>query len=89
MQPMKLFNLLRRENVITLCTLRLASTTKSPTPRNLDNQTQKSIERVKDDKKSQAETVYKVPEYYEHKTFCFYDSEIQLKGFRLPQPNPS
>lgn len=86
---MKLFNLLRRENIITLGTLRLASTTKSPTPRSLDSKTQKSTEHVKDDKKSQPETVYKVPEYYEHKTFCFYDSEIQLKGFRLPQPNPS
>ncbi|TNN06731.1 hypothetical protein EWB00_008184 [Schistosoma japonicum] len=74
MQSMKLFNLLRRENIITLGTLRLASTTKSPTPRSLD-----TTEHVKDDKKSQPETVYKVPEYYEHKTFCFYDSEIQLK----------
>ncbi|XP_018652377.1 hypothetical protein Smp_027360 [Schistosoma mansoni] len=88
MQSVRLLNLLPRGNV-TVCSLRLDSTTKSSSPQSPNSKTQKTVERIKDDKKKSTRTIYNVPEYYEHKTFCFYDLEMQLKRFRLPQPNPS
>ncbi|CAH8527776.1 unnamed protein product [Dicrocoelium dendriticum] len=32
---------------------------------------------------------YKVPEYYGHSAYYFYDSIIALKPRRLPQPDPT
>lgn len=103
MQSIRLLNLLPRR-CLTVYSLRLVSTTNSSPPHNPDSKTQKSknstsnsliififsaVECIKNEKKKSTGTIYNVPEYYEHKTFCFYDLEIQLKGFRLPQPNPS
>ncbi|CAH8526531.1 unnamed protein product [Schistosoma turkestanicum] len=93
MQSVKLSALLQRENVIvsTTTTLRrLVSTIKSSPPGNSDGNTSKPVEHVQDVKKMSTESkTYNVPEYYKHNAFDFYDSEVQLKGFRLPQPNPS
>ncbi|CAI2730889.1 unnamed protein product [Schistosoma spindalis] len=88
MQSIRLLNLLPRR-CLTVYSLRLVSTTNSSPPHNPDSKTQKTVECIKNEKKKSTGTIYNVPEYYEHKTFCFYDLEIQLKGFRLPQPNPS
>jgi hypothetical protein len=32
-------------------------------------------------------TKYNVPEYYQHKEFSFYDLDMQLAKYRLPQPS--
>ncbi|CAH8581380.1 unnamed protein product [Schistosoma guineensis] len=88
MQSIRLLNLLPSGSVIA-CSLRLVSTTNSSPPHNPDSKTQKTVESIKNEKNKSTGTIYNVPEYYEHKTFGFYDLEIQLKGFRLPQPNPS
>ncbi|CAH8852815.1 unnamed protein product [Trichobilharzia szidati] len=52
---------------------------------------EKSVKPTKTDSKlssTEVAATYKVPEYYKHETFCYYDSELTLSEYRLPQPNP-
>ncbi|CAH8565395.1 unnamed protein product [Heterobilharzia americana] len=88
MQPVKLLNLLSIEH-LTLNALRFNSTVKQTTSNKLNIKTEKSaVQCEKSGNQSLNKLVYKVPEYYQHDMYCFYDYEVELKSFRLPQPNP-
>uniref|UniRef100_A0AA85IU17 NADH dehydrogenase [ubiquinone] flavoprotein 3, mitochondrial n=1 Tax=Trichobilharzia regenti TaxID=157069 RepID=A0AA85IU17_TRIRE len=102
MNRVQLFNVLNRQ-CITGHALRATYTTKSTTTTptattpptksttTTDTKIEKSVKCTKADSKlssTEAAVTYKVPEYYKHQTFCYYDSELILREFRLPQPNP-
>ncbi|CAH8852783.1 unnamed protein product [Trichobilharzia szidati] len=99
MNRIQLFNVLNRQ-CITGHALRATYATKStptattpPTKSTTTTDTtiEKAVKPTKTDSKlssTEAGATYKVPEYYKHETFCYYDSELFLSEYRLPQPNP-